>query len=159
MTPYLTPLPVADLRALGIPEPWAFGQADRVRFYELDALGHVNNTAYLRWFETLRVSWAISRGITTYRPDDPTFVLKHITCTYHAPLFLNDDYVVTARCESFRSTSFVKTYAVWSAGTLTAEGTAVGVCTDKAGTTKRPLSEATIQALREMDGAVEGAPG
>ena len=50
MTDFLTPLSIETLRAAGIPDPWTYGQADRVRFYELDALNHVNNTAYLRWF-------------------------------------------------------------------------------------------------------------
>ena len=29
----------------------------------LDALGHVNNTAYLRWFETVRVGWFLEYGL------------------------------------------------------------------------------------------------
>ena len=87
MTTYLTPLDISALRGLGIPEPWVFGQADRVRFYEIDALGHVNNTAYLRWFETVRVGWFSEYGFSDYGPDDPTFVLRAITCDYFAPMF------------------------------------------------------------------------
>ena len=155
MTDYLTNLPLDTLRSLGIPEPWEFGQADRVRFYELDALGHVNNTAYLRWFETVRVHWFADREISGYGPEDPTFVLRGITCDYHAPMFLNDAYVVTARCESFRRTSFRKRYAVWSGGQLKVEGTAVIVMTDRSGTTKVPLTEAMRESLRRKDGAAE----
>ncbi len=156
MTPYLTPLPPDALRAAGIPAPWAFGQADRVRFYELDALGHVNNTAYLRWFETTRVAWFAEYGISHYRPEDPTFVVRAITCEYRAPMFLNDPYIITARCSGFRTTSFTKEYAVWSGGEIKVAGTAVIVMTDAPGTTKLPLPEEMRAVLVARDGAKPG---
>ena len=156
MTTYLTPLDISALRGLGIPEPWVFGQADRVRFYEIDALGHVNNTAYLRWFETVRVGWFSEYGFSDYGPDDPTFVLRAITCDYFAPMFLNESYVVTARCESFRQTSFKKVYGVWSEGRLKVSGSAVIVMTDKAGTTKVPLSDRMREVMAARDGAIPG---
>ncbi|MEM0946671.1 MAG: thioesterase family protein [Pseudomonadota bacterium] len=154
MADFLTPLSPETLRDLGIPEPWTFGQADRVRFYELDALGHVNNTAYLRWFETVRVGWFAEYGFSWYRADDPTFVLRAITCDYHAPMFLNESYVVTARCDSFRRTSFRKFYAVWADGKLKVEGSAVIVMTNKSGAEKMPLPEDWKTVLTERDGAV-----
>ncbi len=153
MTEYLTPLDAEKLRALGIPAPWGFGQADRVRFYELDALGHVNNNVYLRWFETIRVGWFAAYGLSGMGAGDPTFVLRHVSCDFHAPMFLNEPYVVTARATSFRTTSFTKEYAVWSEGRLKAAGRAVIVITDKAGTTKLPLSDAIRAALIDRDGA------
>ena len=157
MTDYLTPLPVQDLRDAGIPGPWTFGVRDRVRFYELDALNHVNNTAYLRWFETLRVRWFSDYGLSDYGPDDPTFVLRGVTCDYHAPLYLHDDYVVTARCASFRTTSFRKDYAVWVRGKLCTTGSAVVVITDKTGERKEPLTEAMKRVMVERDGAINEA--
>ena len=154
MTDFLKPLIAPDLRDLGIPEPWTYGQADRVRFYELDALGHVNNTAYLRWFETVRVGWFSAYGLSDYGPGDPTFVLRAITCDYHAPMYLNEPYVVTARCTAFRNTSFTKDYAVWADGVCKVTGTAVIVMTDKAGTAKIPLSDDMRRVLTERDSAV-----
>ncbi|MEO0701880.1 MAG: thioesterase family protein [Pseudomonadota bacterium] len=157
MTDYILPLGTDALRARDIPDPWTFGVADRVRFYELDALNHVNNTAYLRWFETTRVRWLADYGISDYTAADPTLVLRGVTCDYHAPLFLHEDYVVTARCLSFRRTSFRKAYGVWSGGVLKAEGTAVIVMTDTAGTTKIPLSDGIRETLAGRDGAVDEA--
>ena len=153
MTAYLTPLTPEALRDAGVPPPWAFGQADRVRFYELDALNHVNNTAYLRWFETLRVHSMIDYGLTRYGPEDPNFVVRSLTCEYLAPMFLNDDYVVAARCESFRTTSFRKEYSVWRDGRLCATGSAVVVMTDRTGERKEPLTDAHRDVLIARDGA------
>ena len=62
------------LAARGLSAP--FGWADSVRFGELDALGHVNNIVYLAWFETVRMRYLAARGLTAYRPEDPTFVLR-----------------------------------------------------------------------------------
>jgi acyl-CoA thioester hydrolase len=151
--PYLTPLPVGTLRAAGVPAPWTFGHADRVRFYELDALGHVNNTVYLKWFETQRVRWFGDRGMGQLRPEDPTFVIRSLTCEFLAPMFLDQEYIVTARCESFRRTSLTKTYAIWSGGRPCATGAAVIVMTDRTGAEKVPLTDDQRQMLTDRDGA------
>ncbi len=153
MTP-LTPLGPDELRDAGIPAPWAFGMADRVRFHELDGLNHVNNAMYLSWFETLRVHYCSDYGLTQYRPEDPMLILKSVTCEYHAPMFLSDPYIVTARCQSFRRTSFVKEYAVWSGGGLKTTGTAVIVMTEQDGTTKWPLPDQIKSVFQARDGAV-----
>ena len=71
-------------------------------------------------------------------------------------MFLNESYIVTARCVSFRRTSFKKVYGVWSEGALKVEGSAVIVMTDTAGTTKVPLSEDMRAVLRDRDGTVAG---
>jgi acyl-CoA thioester hydrolase len=39
-----------------------------VRWGDMDAMGHVNNTTYLRYFETARLEWLYSIGA----PPDPT---------------------------------------------------------------------------------------
>ncbi len=155
MPDYLTPLDPDALRSAGIPDGWRFGHMDRVRFYELDALNHVNNTAYLRWFETLRVEWFKAYGFPSYGAGNPTFVLRAVACDYHAPLFLHDDYIVCCRVESFRNTSFRKEYAVFSGGALKAQASAVIVMTDQAGTTKMPISDNMREIFIARDGATQ----
>lgn len=110
---YHTPLGPDTLRGIGIPAPWTFGLADRVRFGELDAIGHVNHTAYLRWFETFRLPFLKARRVTDYGPSSPRLVLKQIECTYLAEMGLGQDYVVTGRVSRFRTTSFSMDFAVW----------------------------------------------
>jgi len=115
----------SELRALGIPEPWTIGLADRVRFSELDVLGHVNNTAYLSWFENFRISYFKDYGFSDYSGPFPRIVLRQIGADFISELKLNDDYIVTGITTAMRSSSFRMEYAVWSGGALRATGWAV----------------------------------
>ena len=153
MTPYLTPLDTSTLRSLSIPEHWSFGIADRVRFYELDALNHVNNTAYLRWFETLRISYFAEYDLSHYRSEDPQMVLRMASAEYIAPMNLGESYVVTGRTTSFRTSSFMMAYAVFVDSEVRATGEAVIVSLEQDGTTKRPLTGAMRATLQSRDGA------
>lgn len=151
--PFLTALDRPALAAAGVPEPWAYGMADRVRFAELDALAHVNHTAYLRWFEALRVHYVRDYGISPYDGSGPRLVLRHVEAGYRAPMFLGEDYIVTARTASFRRTSLRMEYAVF-APDLRAEGAAVVVLLERGADVKMPLTEAQRATLAARDGAV-----
>ena len=150
--PYLTPLDRAQMDEAGVPDGWPFGLADRVRFSEIDALSHVNHTAYLRWFESLRVLYMRERGISPYDGTGPLIVLKSVTMEYRREMFLGEDYVVTARTASFRRASLEMHYAAF-APDLRAEGTAVIVLMARDGSGKHPLSEEQKALLTRLDGA------
>lgn len=152
--PYLTPLHANALAAHGIPAGWSFGMADRVRFGELDALNHVNNIVYLRWFETLRVAYIQDYGLSDYvdQTADPEIVVRDLSARYLKPMFANESYIVTARTAAFRTTSFTMEYAVYS-GDLRATGTAVIVCLKRDGTGRWPLPDAVRTRFLEEDGA------
>lgn len=154
MTPYLTPLSGADLRAAGIPEPWTFGLADKVRFGEIDALNHVNNVVYLRWYETLRVVYMEHYGIYDLAGHDPKFVVKSVGLDYKAEIMRGATYINVARTVQMRNTSFSMDYATFVDGQITTTGTAVCVVLDQ-DNTKRPLTDALRETLITRDGAVQ----
>ena len=144
-----------DLRAMGIPAPWSYGTADRVRFGEIDALHHVNHTAYLRWFETFRISYLRDYGLSDYGPDSPRIVLKSITAEFIKEMVFGQDYMVTGRTTSFRTTSWVMDYAVWTDQGLQATGSSVLVQLDAATGGKKPLSDEVISTFIARDGATK----
>jgi acyl-CoA thioester hydrolase len=111
------------------------GWSDAVRFGELDPLGHVNNVAHLAWFEALRVRYLTARGLTSYGPDDPGFVVRRQDAEYRAEMRLHDEYVVTAATTRLGRTSFEQSYEVHAGGGLAASGT----CTLVAVRDGRPL--------------------
>ncbi len=151
---FLTPLDRNDLAAQGIDPPWTYGIADRVRFYELDALNHVNNVAYLRWFETLRISYFRDYGLSNYTVEDPQFVVIQNSARYLAPCYLNEAYIVTGRTVAYRASAFRMEYGVFVGGALKCTGEAVLVCLERDGKTKRPLTDEMIATMQTRDGAI-----
>ena len=162
MLHYHTPIDAPGLRALGIPEPWGFGLADRVRFAEIDALGHVNNTAYLTWFESFRLPYLKARAVTDYGPDSPRLVLKRASVDYRAEMFTGMDYVVTGRTRCFRTTSFTMDFAVWlpdrGGASCTATGEAIIVLLNRDAPGRYPIPQAGRDAFITRDGAVAESP-
>ncbi|MEM6728946.1 MAG: thioesterase family protein [Pseudomonadota bacterium] len=159
MTAFLTPLLAPDLRAADIPEPWAFGLQDQVRFGELDVLAHVNNAAYLAWFENLRIHYFRAYGVHNYRDGPlPRIVLKSVSLEFLAEVKLHDVYVMAGRTVSFRRTSWAMEYGVWVNGEMTTRGGAVLVNLGQDGV-KAALPEAWKSAFFERDGAEDLSAG
>lgn len=154
MIPFLTPLGADDLRAQGIPAPWGFGMADRVRFGEIDVLAHVNNAAYLRWFENLRIHYFRDYGVHDYTGTPPKIVLRTIGLDFKAEVKLNDTYILTGRTVEVRNSSFTMHYGVYVSGQLTTTGHAVIVMLNP-DNTKRALPDALRQRFIDRDGAVQ----
>ena len=153
MPEYLSNLDTDTLADAGL-SGYSFGYRDRVRFYELDALNHVNNVVFLRWFETIRVAYVQEYGFTSYGPDDPTLVVRRVTADYLAPMFQNEPYIVAARTSVIKASSFVMDYAILAGGTLRATGEAVTVSLAGDGRTRRAHRSAAIDAVVSKDGAV-----
>ena len=157
--PLLTPLPVETLRAQGVPAPFVFGQADRVRFRELDVLDHVNNAVYLGWFESFRIAYLRAYGLGDYTDaaSRPALVLKQVSVTYHRPLHLEDVYIVTGRTATYRRTSWTMEYRVYSGGAHCTTGHAVICLMAPDFRTRRPLPDDYVALFEARDGAVRDA--
>jgi acyl-CoA thioester hydrolase len=152
---YHTPLDDAEQRALGLDRPQALAMADTVRFAELDALNHVNNKAYMTWFETLRVAY-FNRFTRPLYPADapaPRIVIRSGEVRYLREMVMGEDYVTTATVTAFRRTSCSMRQELWSGGTLRASFDCVIVMLMPDGETRYPLP-AAVQTLFEAQGAV-----
>ncbi len=154
MTDFIKTLDRPALEALGI-EGFAYGYADRVRFGELDALNHVNNAVYLRWFENIRVSYVQDYGLTSYgAPGDPQLVVRRVTADYFAPVLQNAEYVLTAKTVLVKPSSFVMEYGLFVEGRRVASGEAVGVSLTNDGAARQPHKPEAIRAMVDRDGAL-----
>ncbi|MGR3513775.1 MAG: acyl-CoA thioesterase [Paracoccaceae bacterium] len=153
MTDYLAPLDRSALTALGV-DGFAYGYADRVRFHELDALNHVNNTVFLRWFETIRVRYLVDYGLSSYAAaDDPQLVVRRVTADYLSPVLMGQDYVVTARTTLVKPSSFLMEYGLFVETRLVATGEAVVVSLSPDGAARQQHRPAAIEAMVTRDGA------
>jgi acyl-CoA thioester hydrolase len=70
-----------------------------VRFADLDALGHVNNVTFVRWFETARIEWmrALFPGSMPTDRETFGFILGDQHISYRAPAFYPERIRVTVR--------------------------------------------------------------
>ena len=155
MTPaYHTPLSAQAQTAFGMAAPQPLAMADQVRFSELDVLNHVNNAAYMTWFERLRVRYMQEWGISGYdRSDDPRIVIRSGTIHYREEMRMDEDYVVTCGCTAYRTTSFSLHQQVWAQGRMRATFDCVMVLLTPDGAARYPIAPGVRRRFETIDRA------
>ena len=114
-----------------------------VRWADLDAFGHVNNTVYLTYAELARVDW----GGKEFAPKQGSSVLVEMTVAHSEVDYLlpitkfGVDYDVNLWVESIGNSSFVMAYEVTRDGVVFAKMKTVQVMIDLAQMKSRPISE------------------
>ena len=151
--PYLTPLTPDQQHAAGVPEARPLALADRVRFAELDPLNHVNNVAYLIWFESARVTYFKHIGLTTQERKDtePRLVIRRGEIDWLREMRADEDYVITTRCVGYRNTSFSMVQEIWSGGSKRAEFHCVMVLLQPDGSGRMPIPEPIRQYFDQSE--------
>ncbi|MCB0919439.1 MAG: acyl-CoA thioesterase [Actinobacteria bacterium] len=91
-----------------------------VRWGDMDALGHVNNTVYFRWFESARMAYMERVGIPLQPNGDVGPILAQTECSFLQPVTYPAEVRVGARVSSMGTTSFVMDYQVDVVGAGTA---------------------------------------
>jgi acyl-CoA thioester hydrolase len=86
-----------------------------VAWGEMDAFQHVNNTVYLRWFESARIAFFEKVGMNRdVQSAGPGPILARATVDFLKPVTYPDRITVEAKCESVGTTSFVMHYRATS---------------------------------------------
>ncbi len=136
--------------------PWTVTLAVPVAWADMDAFGHVNNTIYLRWFESARIAYFEQLGLATAAADTNAVwpILARTAIDYRSPVVYPDTIEVAARVTKLGNTSFTMVYRVHSRAQnrLVAEGDSVVVMIEAKAGTKVPLDP----ALRAKVSALEG---
>lgn len=57
-----------------------------IRWGDMDAMNHVNNTVYFRYMEQARIEWLESLGYGTGQHNEEGPVIVNASCTYLVPL-------------------------------------------------------------------------
>jgi acyl-CoA thioester hydrolase len=152
--PFLTPLDPDQQRAFGLPAPWPLALADRVRFAELDPLNHVNNVAYLIWFEGARVTYFKHVGLSAYDKAEiePRIVIRRGEIDWLQEMRADETYVVVTRTVEYRTTSFTLRQEIWSGGTVRATFTCVIVLLQPDGNGRMPIPAPVRERFHKIDG-------
>ena len=122
---------------------------ERVRFGDLDAMRHLNNVEFLRFFETARIEY-LRTVIPEHDPADPDdFGLIFAEChiNYRSPGFYDDLLEITIRPEDVRRSSLRIAFEMRVGDRLLAEGWGTLVGYDYAAGRARPLPERVRTAL------------
>lgn len=120
-------------------------RTDRVpmRWGEMDALGHMNNVAYFRYFEQARISWFDGLDIS-YKQGSEGPILGTLSCRYIRPAVYPADIEVTTYVGKPGRSSFAMFHEMYLAGdpqTLFAQAQAVMVWIDISEGKSRPLPD------------------
>ncbi len=122
-----------------------------IRWGDMDALGHVNNTVYFRYMEQTRVEWLDRIGVELDATRSEGVVVVNAACTFLLPLA----YPGTVECSMFFDkpgrSSLQTYYELRRAGAdaLYAEGAAKMVWVDLATGKSAPLPERILQVIAE----------
>ncbi len=134
---------------------WPFSFVDRVRFGDLDAMRHLNNVAFLQFFESARIAY-ITTVVPSHRPTDPgddwglIFAECHIN--YRSPAFFDEEIRTHVRPAQLRRSSMRIEFRMTSEGDgrLLAEGWGALVGYDYAAGAPAPLTPALREVMLEQ---------
>lgn len=83
-----------------------------VRWGDMDAYGHVNNTLYFRYFEEARFMWMLEKGVPLKSDTHPVVVT--IGCTFLRPIFHPETLRIDVFISEAGRSSFMVKYKVYT---------------------------------------------
>lgn len=113
-----------------------------VAWGDMDSFGHVNNTIYLRWFESARIAFFMEVGVPHRDIDHGQApILARTSCEFELPLTFPDTVRVECSIERIGTKSFTMRYQVFSRarGRRAAQGDGVVVWYDYSTQSTAPL--------------------
>jgi acyl-CoA thioester hydrolase len=129
---------------------WAYCHVDRVRFGDCDAMRHVNNVAFLTFFEDARIAYVRNLlGDDPIKRGDFGFIFAECKIHYRAPAFFDEEIRTCVRPGEVARSSLRIEFAMFGVadGRLLAEGYGVLVGYDYGEGRSRPLPESLRATL------------
>lgn len=126
-----------------------------VAWGEMDAMGHVNNIVYLRWFESARIAYFERIGwLEASRADGIGPILHSTQARFRAPVQWPDTITVRTRVTELEEDRFTMLYEVRShaLGRVAADGSGMVVCYDYRQGVKVPLPAPLRARIAELEG-------
>ncbi|HEY0314045.1 MAG TPA: thioesterase family protein [Allosphingosinicella sp.] len=122
------------------------------RWADNDAYGHVNNTIYYTWFDTVVNAWLIEAGLLDVTAGDPIGLVVETGCRYARPLAFPEAVDVGLAVERLGTSSVRYRLGVFAKGAneAAAEGFFVHVYVDRETRRPVPLPEAWREKLTPL---------
>lgn len=125
-----------------------------VAWGDMDAFQHVNNTVYLRWFETARIAYFERvNWLEAMQVDGTGPILARTSCVFKTPLTYPDTVWVGARCDLPEDDRFTMHYCVVSQthNVIAAQGEGRIISFNYSSGKKAPLPPAVRAAMLALD--------
>jgi len=119
-----------------------------IRWGDMDALGHVNNTVYFRYMEQARIEWLVAQQAPGEAFGREGIVIINASCTFLEPLVYPGDVDVQMYLGEPGRTSVGSYYDIGKNGKRYAEGAAKIVWIDMTSGRPLPLPERIAAPLR-----------
>jgi acyl-CoA thioester hydrolase len=133
--------------------PFPFYDDVRVRFRDVDAMGHVNNAVYFTYMETAR-SVFFQQFFDIRQPFDIPVILGETSCRYLAPAYFGEILRVGLGVSRFGSKSFDMAYGIDGPdGRLVATGSSTMVMYDYEQGQSIVVPDSFKEAVRAFQGA------
>lgn len=126
-----------------------------IRWGDMDALGHVNNTVYFRYFEQIRLEWYLSSGFAPLDSGSEGILIVDNHAEYLKPVVYPMHVVIRMGGHSPGRSSFISTYTLTVDDVLYTRGSSRVVWVD----TKAGKSVAMPESVREMLTQTESQTG
>ncbi|OGQ17342.1 MAG: hypothetical protein A3B70_03085 [Deltaproteobacteria bacterium RIFCSPHIGHO2_02_FULL_40_11] len=133
--------------------PKALKHTLKVRFFDIDMLGHTNNAAYFTYIEEARMAFCEHLGYTAqnFQTDCP-FILAEESCTFKSPSFLNEVLVIKTTVSDLKEKSFIFNYEIKEkkTGRLIAQAKTIQVTYDYKKKTVIPIPKELKKKLEAL---------
>ena len=106
-----------------------FVHRERVRFRDLDSMGHVNNAVFLTYVESARIAFLQQLGAAPTL-EEMAIIVARIEIDFRAPVTLGDEVEVSVHASRFGGKSFELDHELRVGDTLVAEAKTVLVSYD-----------------------------
>ena len=106
-----------------------FIHVERVRFRDLDPMGHVNNAVFLTYLEQARVAFFSEMGAATGL-EEMNMIVARVEIDFKAPVRLGQEVEISVRASRFGTKSFDLDYELRVDGETVAEAKSVQVAYD-----------------------------
>ena len=128
-----------------------------VRWGDMDAFQHVNNTIYFQYFETARVAYLDALGVAGFMGiDEIGPIIASINCRFRYPLTFPDTVVAGVRVTQMGDDRFMMEHRLVSQrhGIVAAEGVATVVTYDFRTARKASIPSRVKSAIEQLETSV-----
>jgi acyl-CoA thioester hydrolase len=130
---------------------WAYTHTERIRFGDLDAMRHLNNVVFLRYFESARIAYlneVLEQHDPVNRDGGFGFIFASCHIDYRSPGHFDEEVAIRVRPAEIGTKSLKLEFDMHVGDRLLAEGYGVLVGYDYETQHSAPLPEALKNKLR-----------